>query len=409
MSKQDIPPIDIQRYSYHLPADRIAAYPLDERDASKLLRFSASDGTCEHHHFRDLARLLPERSLLVVNSTKVIAARLVLSKPTGGRVEVLLIDPVAPSRDPALTLQATARSTWNCMIGGRNVHPGMELTHDHADLSVVVQERSGTGAVVELRWRGTSTLATLLEQIGRLPLPPYIQREVEQVDADRYQTVYADQQGSVAAPTAGLHFTQRVFDGVRQRNIATSMLTLHVGLGTFQPVTADDARDHAMHTERFGVTRQTIDRLADQAASDQPWTTVVGTTSLRTLESLFHVGAQLASGVKLSPDEIRVDQWAAFDRSTYNVDRRASFESLRGWMDRHELSSIWGTTSIMLAPGCRIATADALITNFHQPGNTLMLLVAAFVGEDQWKRLYDEALANDYRFLSYGDSSLLIR
>lgn len=409
MSKQDIPRIDIQRYSYHLPPDRIAEYPLDERDASKLLRFSVSDGSIQHHHFRDVASLLPEDSLLVINSTKVIAARIVAVKPTGGRVEVLLVDPISPSSDPMVALQSTGRSTWNCMIGGRNVQSGMMLTHEYADMSIDVIERNGTSAVVELSWKGADSLATVLEHIGQLPLPPYIHREVEHVDAERYQTVYAREQGSVAAPTAGLHFTQRVFERIAERGIATSMLTLHVGLGTFQPVSVADARDHSMHTERFGVSRETVAQLARHTASEQPWITVVGTTSLRTMESLFALGAQLATGGSVDSENIEVGQWAAFDRSLSDVERSEAFAALHTWMVQRELSSIWGQTSIMLAPGCRIASADALITNFHQPGNTLMLLVAAFVGEQHWKHVYDAALEHDYRFLSYGDSSLLIR
>lgn len=409
MSIQNIPSIDIQRYSYELPSDRIAAFPLDERDASKLLRFSREENTISHYHFRDLAGLLPQGSRLVLNSTRVIAARLVVSKPTGGRVEVLLADPVAPSTDPAVVLQSAETSSWNCMIGGRNVHEGMVLTHDHAGLTLTVIERQGTGAVVQLAWQGNQSLGSVLEHIGKIPLPPYLNREVEAVDAERYQTVYAREQGSVAAPTAGLHFTDRVLDDLAGRSIASTMLTLHVGLGTFQPVTATDARNHTMHAERFGVSRDSIQQIAQHADSEQPWITVVGTTSLRTMESLFALGAGLSTGVEFDADNLHIDQWAAFDTTLDTIDRSTAFSSILQWMDRHQRTSIWGQTSIMIAPGCRIASADALITNFHQPGNTLMLLVAAFMGEDNWRRVYETALANDYRFLSYGDSSLLIR
>ena len=213
----------------------------------------------------------------------------------------------------------------------------------------------------------------------------------------------------MAAPTAGLHFTEHVFERIAEGSITTSMLTLHVGLGTFQPVSVADARDHAMHTERFGVSRETIAQIAGHTASEQPWITVVGTTSLRTMESMFTLGAQLAIGGSIDSENIQVGQWAAFDRSLSEVDRKEAFAALYSWMLQRELSSIWGQTSIMLAPGCRIASADALVTNFHQPGNTLMLLVAAFVGEEHWKHVYDAALEHDYRFLSYGDSSLLVR
>ncbi len=409
VSTASIPSIDIQRYSYDLPAERIASFPLDERDASKLLRFWRPEGGITHHHFRDLAGLLPADSLMVMNSTKVIAARLVASKPTGGRVEVLLADPVAPSTDPAVVLRSSEGSTWNCMIGGRNVQKGMVLAHDAAGLTLTVLEREGTGAVVQLQWNGQQSLAEVLDHIGTLPLPPYLNREVESVDAERYQTVYAREQGSVAAPTAGLHFTHRVLDELAANGIASALLTLHVGLGTFQPVTATDARDHAMHAERFGISRESVHHLFMHASSAQPWVTVVGTTSLRTMESLHALGAQLAQGAIIDPDDLVVDQWAAFDESLRNVDRSTAYGAVLRWMDDNQRTSLWGQTRIMIAPGCHIAAADALITNFHQPGNTLMLLVAAFMGEEHWRRVYEAALNNDYRFLSYGDSSLLIR
>lgn len=409
MPGPSIPSIVIERYSYELPPDRIATYPLDERDASKLLRFSAVEGSIEHYHFRDLASLLPEGSGLVMNSTRVIAARLFLSKQTGGRVEVLLVDPTFPSADPVIALQSTNRSTWNCMIGGRNVHEGAVLTHESSGLMVTVLERNGTGASVDLHWEGGKTLGSVLEHIGRLPLPPYIHREVEAVDAERYQTVYAKEEGSVAAPTAGLHFTQRVLDQITSRNISTIQLTLHVGLGTFQPVTVADARDHAMHAERFGVSYEAVSYLARHASSDTPWLTLVGTTSMRTMESLFVVGARIALGILPESEFVEVDQWAAFDESLSDVSRAQAFTALRDWMQTKKLANLWGQTSIMIAPGCRIASADALITNFHQPGNTLMLLVAAFMGTENWQKVYNAALENDYRFLSYGDSSLLVR
>jgi S-adenosylmethionine:tRNA ribosyltransferase-isomerase len=409
MPGPSIPTIDIQKYSYELPPDRIASYPLDERDASKLLRFSAVDSSIEHYHFRDLASLLPEGSGLVMNSTRVIAARLLMSKQTGGRVEVLLVDPTSPSADPVITLQSTDRSVWNCMIGGRNVHEGAVLTHEYCGLTVTVLERNGTSASVELHWEGGQMLGAVLEHIGRLPLPPYIHREVEAVDAERYQTVYAKEEGSVAAPTAGLHFTQRVLDQIESKNISTTLLTLHVGLGTFQPVTVTDARDHTMHAERFGISHEAVEHLARHASSDTPWLTLVGTTSLRTMESLFVVGARIATGVLPETAFVHVDQWAAFDESLSDVSRAQAFTALQEWMQTKQLENLWGQTSIMIAPGCRIASADALITNFHQPGNTLMLLVAAFMGEENWRNVYNSALENDYRFLSYGDSSLLVR
>lgn len=409
MPAPTIPPIDIGRYSYDLPADRIAEFPLEERDASKLLQYDGHTNTIVHRRFSDLPSLLPEHSYLVLNSTRVIAARLVARKPTGGMVEVLLIDPIAPSVDPMLTLQERHECVWGCMIGGRNVHVGMILSHTERELRMTVMERDGTTAKVKFEWKGACTLAEVLDEVGKLPLPPYIHREVEEVDTERYQTVYAREQGSVAAPTAGLHFTDRVFDALAARHVNQTMLTLHVGLGTFQPVTVADAREHPMHAERFDVSRTTVSRLAAHTSSEAPWVTVVGTTSLRTMESLLLIGAKLCSGREVDPHAIVIDQWDAFDASLQSVDRASAFAALSAWMEHNALSHVWGQTNIMLAPGCRIASADALVTNFHQPGNTLMLLVAAFVGEDRWRSIYESALANDYRFLSYGDSSLLVR
>lgn len=409
MPAPTIPALEIGRYSYDLPADRIAEFPLGERDSSRLLHYNGSTNEIVHRGFTDIPSLLPEHSLLVLNSTRVIAARLLASKPTGGMVEVLLIDPLEPSADPMRTLQERSNCVWACLVGGRNVHVGMVLSHPEHGLRLIILERNGTTARVQLQWQGACTLAELLDEIGKLPLPPYIHREVEEVDTDRYQTVYAREQGSVAAPTAGLHFTDRVFNALAARNVKQALLTLHVGLGTFQPVTVSDAREHRMHAERFDVSRKAIAEIAHQANSESPWITVVGTTSLRTLESLLIIGAKLCAGRIIDPQALVVDQWDAFDESLHSIDRASAFAALERWMSDQDLTHVWGQTHIMLAPGCRIASADALITNFHQPGNTLMLLVAAFVGAGRWRAIYDSALCNNYRFLSYGDSSLLVR
>lgn len=407
----ELPTLSLADYSYDLPSDRIAAHPLPERDASKLLVADVSTGAISHSTFRNLAELLPRGSLLAVNRTRVIAARLHMRKPTGGIVEMLLTSPLAPTTDPAVALASCENSTWQCLLRGRNIGPGLVLTHDGLSLTATVLERSGTEANVALHWDGTMSLAEILNRAGTLPLPPYLHREAEEQDYDRYQTVYATDSGSVAAPTAGLHFTDRVLADCSARGINRAEVTLHVGLGTFQPVTAVDARDHTMHVERICIDRPTMTRLVAHAASAVPTITAVGTTSLRTLESLCAFGSRLViqrhHGISW-PNTVFVEQWEAFDPVSTTIGRLEAFTAVLEWMDNQSLDILWGDTAIMLAPGASLRAADALITNFHQPGNTLMLLIAAWCGP-LWKTIYKEALANDYRFLSYGDSSLLRR
>ena len=395
----------LNNYVYELPADRIAIHPLEERDASKLFVWR-SPGETEHRCFSEVADILPEGSLLVVNHTRVICARIAMQKPTGGIVEVLLTDPELPSRDPAVVLASAASSQWRCLIGGKNVHEGMVLTEPASGLHATVVRRQGAEASVQLEWNGEVLLGDLLDEIGRLPLPPYLHREAEASDLERYQTVYAAESGSVAAPTAGLHFTDRVFAACDARGIERTTVTLHVGMGTFRPVEVHDVRNHVMHQERYGVSRTTLEALLRNATSARPWITAVGTTSIRTLESLFAVGARIVRDGSYD-QSMNVGQWEAFDPTLRSVSRADALHALLGCMDHLDVNSLWGETQLMIAPGAHLRCTDALITNFHQPGNTLLLLVAGVVGEDHWRSIYTEALANDYRFLSYGDSSLL--
>lgn len=397
-------------YTYVLPPERIASVPLAERDASKLLVAHAASGALEHRTFQDLPALLPTHSLLVVNRTRVIAARLLVRKPSGGQVEVFLCQPVRPSTDPSVVLHSMEPSDWECVIGGRNVNVGMELQHGGVDLHIHVLERNGNEGIVRLEWTDATSLADVIERAGVVPLPPYIHREATVDDRERYQTVYATEEGSVAAPTAGLHLTERVMDALTARDVERVEVVLHVGLGTFAPMHSGDIREHVMHRERFGIDRTSLRALAHATARDDAWITVVGTTSLRTLESLFYVGARLVSDPTAFENvDIDVPQWAAFDATHTAVTRAAAFAAVGEWMDEQGMEMLWGTTQIMIIPGARIATADALVTNFHQPGTTLILLVAAFVGGELWRTIYQAALDNDYRFLSYGDSSLLLR
>lgn len=395
----------LDQFMYDLPADRIAIHPLEERDASKLLVWRGP-GVIEHRVFRDVADILPKGSLLVVNHTRVICARIAMQKPTGGVVEVLLTDPELPSRDPAVVLASREPSQWRCLIGGKNVHEGMVLTEPTSGLQATVVRRDGAEGSVALTWSDEQLLGDLLDEIGRLPLPPYLHREADASDRERYQTVYATESGSVAAPTAGLHFTDRVFAACDARDIERATVTLHVGMGTFRPVEVADARQHVMHQERYGVSRSTVEALLRNAESDAPWITAVGTTSIRTLESLYAVGARIVRD-KSVDQSMNVGQWEAFDPTLRDISRADVFRALLAKMDHHGVTSLWGETQLMIAPGARLNCVDALITNFHQPGNTLLLLIAGVVGKDEWRNIYNEALENDYRFLSYGDSSLL--
>lgn len=410
MPTRFVPPsIRLADHTYVLPSERIAAHPLPLRDESKLLVYRTDDRSIRHQTFRELPSLLPERSLLIVNRTRVIAARIRLAKPTGGVVELLLTDPLRPMKDPAVVLASHERSVWRGLIGGRNVQPGMVLKEPNSDLCATVIDRSGSEASVELSWERDISLSQVIDEVGQLPLPPYLHREAEEEDATRYQTVYAVEEGSVAAPTAGLHFTDEVLSALQSRGIERADCTLHVGLGTFRPVEAVDVKDHTMHAERFGITRDALLQMHRHATSDQPWVTVVGTTSLRTMESIYAVGAKILRDGRGAHPTVDVAQWDAFDTSLDGYARADVFAAVLQWMDEKSVDEIWGETQLMVAPGCRIAMADALITNFHQPGNTLLLLVAGFCGGDQWRDVYNAALDNDYRFLSYGDSSLLIR
>ncbi len=395
----------LDQFMYDLPADRIAIHPLEERDASKLMVWRGP-GMIEHRVFRDVADILPVGSLLVVNHTRVICARIAMLKPTGGVVEVLLTDPELPSRDPAVVLASREPSQWRCLIGGKNVHEGMVLTEPTSGLQATVVRRDGAEGSVALTWSDDQLLGDLLDEIGRLPLPPYLHREADASDRERYQTVYAAESGSVAAPTAGLHFTDRVFAACDARGIERATVTLHVGMGTFRPVEVADARQHVMHQERYGVSRSTVEELLRNAESDAPWITAVGTTSIRTLESLYAVGARIVRDTPVD-QSMNVGQWEAFDPTLRDISRADVFRALLAKMDHHGVTSLWGETQLMIAPGARLNCVDALITNFHQPGNTLLLLIAGVVGKDEWRNIYNEALENDYRFLSYGDSSLL--
>ncbi len=400
-----IPEIHIEDYNYPLPEDRIAKYPLSERDSSKLLEYKS--GNISEHIFRELPSLIEPDGIFVFNDTKVVPARLFFRRDTGALIEVFCLEPVQPV-EYNLIFASTATCRWKCIIGNAKKWKGDRLqlvnTLDDAQveeisLSAIPVEREGGTAIVEFRWKGGHPFSKVLEICGRIPIPPYLNRETEAIDNERYQTLYARYRGSVAAPTAGLHFTRTVLDAIEAKGVDMEEVCLHVGAGTFLPVKESLVSKHNMHREPFSVRRELIERLKDCKGG----VTAVGTTSVRTLESLYYLGLHCIQ--KGEPGE--VSQWEAYED---HID--ASFveamDALLSYMDSKGLERLYSGTRIIIVPGFRFRVVDRLITNFHQPQSTLLLLISAFVGGD-WKSIYNYALDNGFRFLSYGDSSLLHR
>jgi len=389
--------IYINDYTYTLPEERIALHPLPERDQSKLLVYQEKN--IIHSNFSRLSDFLPPGSILFFNNTKVIPARLLFKKETGATIEIFLLDPVWPSPIVSQAMTATQKSQWHCTIGNlKRWTENSKLKISEDDLSVEVTLVDQHQSIVEFSWNTLLTFAEVLQKIGAVPLPPYIKRKAEASDLERYQTLYSKEDGAVAAPTAGLHFTNRVFHSLKKKNITFDYLTLHVSAGTFQPVKVQNAVEHVMHEEQVIVIRENIENLLKGQL-----TVAVGTTSLRTLESIYWYGVKLA----IDPtSKFSVHQEDAYQLKA--IDKSKALNAVLKKMDDENIDQLIGKTSIYILPGYDFKMADALITNFHQPGSTLMLLVAAYVGHD-WKNIYESALAANYRFLSYGDSSLLFR
>ena len=396
--------IQLADYTYSLPNERIATLPLPKRDDSKLLVYKS--GRTEDDHFYNLPKHLPPNSLLILNSTKVIEARLLFQKQSGGVIEIFCLEPHGQSMEEAL--QQTASGQWRCLIGGASKwKPGAVLEKE-----IVTEERTvklqarylskiEDGFVVQFDWTPADVhFVQVLHAAGAIPLPPYIKRSAAAVDADRYQTIFGKHEGSVAAPTAALHFTEDVFAALRQKDIATEFITLNVGAGTFKPVKAETIAGHQMHGEDFTVTRTALEKIIEGEKI-----VAVGTTSLRTLESIYWLGLKLLNG--LVKDDWVLEQWEAYHLPA-DTDYKKRLAAVINWMEERGLGQLYCRTSLLIVPGYRFNIPQGLVTNFHQPGSTLLLLVAAFVGDD-WKRLYQHALDNDYRFLSYGDSSYLER
>ncbi|UYZ59264.1 S-adenosylmethionine:tRNA ribosyltransferase-isomerase [Hymenobacter latericus] len=398
--------LSILDFTYDLPAERIAPEPLPDRDGSRLLVYR--QGGIQDRIFRELPAELPADALLVFNNTKVVRARLYLHKPTGGQIELFCLEPVAPSRAIEPAMQQTTECVWRCLVGnGKRWKTGVvqaTFTTPDGQTAVLEAEREAAeegSSLIRFRWQPAELpFAQVLAGAGRLPLPPYLNREANPTDDERYQTVYAAHDGAVAAPTAGLHFTDRVLQDLAEQGIQSAQLTLHVGAGTFQPVKAAQMADHAMHSEPISATREVLRQLI--AHAPRP-IIAVGTTSLRTLESLYWLGCQVVRGGSLSG---LVQQWEPYEHAT-EVPMQTALQALLDELERRGDDALQASTQLLIAPGYRFRMIQGLITNFHQPESTLLLLVSALIGND-WRRVYDHALANNYRFLSYGDSSLLL-
>lgn len=398
----------IRDFAYELPEDRIAQYPLSERDASKLFVFK--DGAISQQIFRDLPRLLQANDCLIFNDTRVIHARMYFEKPTGAQIEILCLEPTDPSEVSA-SFARHHTCQWKVMVGNaKRWKVGEILTKTIPSdsgsyrLSVELCAKVTGAYIVQFSWDGDNTFAEVLEGSGVLPLPPYLNRDTEAEDEERYQTVYAQADGSVAAPTAGLHFTQTVFDALREKSIKPIFVTLHVGAGTFKMVKAPTMEGHDMHMERIHVSANAIEQM--RRAVDKNRLIAVGTTSLRTMESIYWFGVKLLAGQDMNA--FFVGQWEPYDLSVKSVAVSESLEAVLDWMRKRGEGYLDGHTQLLIAPGYQIRLADALITNFHQPQSTLLLLVSAFIGDD-WRRVYNYALQNDFRFLSFGDSSILFK
>lgn len=397
--------IRIEEYNYPLPDERIAKYPLSQRDSSKLLIYDK--GEVSHTQFSNIAELLPKGSLMIFNNTRVIQARLHFRKETGALIEVFLLEPYAPS-DYELMFQTREECSWLCLIGNMKKWKEGALSRDinvNGMPITLTAERlgtHGTSQIVKLSWDNENVcFADLIDAAGELPIPPYLNRNTEESDKTTYQTVYSKIKGSVAAPTAGLHFTPEVLKDIDQHDIEREELTLHVGAGTFRPVKAEVISDHDMHTEYVSVSRHTIERLL--AHNGQA--IAVGTTSVRTLESLYYIGLHIMGG-DTSDNAMHVKQWEPYEQRE-NTSATEALTAILEYMTVNELETLNASTQIIIAPGYEYKIVCRLITNFHQPQSTLLLLVSALVGDD-WHKIYDYALDNGFRFLSYGDSSMLI-
>jgi S-adenosylmethionine:tRNA ribosyltransferase-isomerase len=398
-------PIYIDQYDYPLPDERIAKYPLPKRDSSKLLVYK--NGKISESRFLSVADFLPENALLVYNNTRVIQARLEFFKSTGARIEVFCLEPLTPA-DYAQSLGSTSECVWKCMVGNLKkwkdgpLRKEISVSGKNCSFMAELLQTEGNTHSVRFRWDNVEIhFADILENAGELPIPPYLHRKTEESDLTAYQTVYSKIKGSVAAPTAGLHFTDDVFESLKPKNIRIDEVTLHVGAGTFQPVKTRDIAEHHMHTEVISVKRETIANLQKHLGN----IIAVGTTSVRTLESLYYLSPALSKG-EGDARKLHVSQWEPYTNDT-NLSAYDALQNILDFLDANKQDTLHAETQIMIKPGYKFRIMNGMITNFHQPKSTLLLLVSAFVNGN-WKSIYDYALENDFRFLSYGDSSLLL-
>lgn len=408
-------PLLIETYNYDLSDERIAKYPLAERDSSKLLVYK--NGEISESVFSNISEILPDNCLLVCNNTRVIHARIVFHKSTGARIEVFCLEPIGPS-DYVLSLSSTTGCEWICLVGnlkkwkeGKLTQP-VEMGGETVLFSAEKISTEGNTHRIRFSWDNDRVaFSEILESIGELPIPPYLNRDTEESDEETYQTVYSRIEGSVAAPTAGLHFTDAVFASLKKKNIKVEELTLHVGAGTFQPVKTDDVSEHVMHTETIIVPLKTIKRIRKKSGN----IIAVGTTSVRTLESLYYVGSSLSlrdfplkgeNGAQ-EPVVLKVGQWEPYTLPENPISANEALQNIIDYLEENGLDTLHAETQILIKPGFQFRIINGMITNFHQPKSTLLLLVSAFVG-DNWKNIYNFALENNFRFLSYGDSSVLM-
>ena len=398
----------IDDYDYNLPEEKIPLHPLEKRDECKLLLCSP-DRKIYHRIFKEFPDLLPPGCLMVCNDTKVIKARLPFHKSTGAAIELFLLEPVYPA-DYIINFQQRKSCIWKCLVGNSKKWKSGEISSDvpvtdHHTLTLKAHriEILDEASIIEFTWDNPEfTFSQILEWSGKIPIPPYLNRESEDSDDEDYQTIYAREKGSVAAPTAGLHFTDNVFDNLYAHGVKVDKVTLHVGAGTFRPVKSKAIGDHAMHSEPFTVSKELIEDLLDWKMSDKP-VVAVGTTSVRTLESLPFIGRKI---MLANPDPFTINQWEAYLDADF--DTGEALKAILGWMNSNGQESLSASTSIMIAPGFKWRIVDGMVTNFHQPKSTLLLLVSSFLGDEHWKKIYEEALNLDYRFLSYGDACLFI-
>ena len=402
---ENVKTIRIEDYDYPLPDERIAKYPLAERDSSKLLVYR--HGEVSEDRFTSLPTYLPKGALMVFNNTRVIQARLHFRKETGALIEVFCLEPLAP-REYASMFVAVGSCSWICMVGNLKkwkegaLERTINVNGTTCTLTATRVATHGANHEVRFDWDGGFTFAEVLDAVGELPIPPYLNRETQESDLRTYQTVYSKIKGSVAAPTAGLHFTERVLADLDAHGIEREELTLHVGAGTFKPVKSEQIAGHEMHSEYIVVRRETIDKLIAHDGK----AIAVGTTSVRTLESLYYIGLLILQHPEASEEDLHVPQWMPYETAS-TVSTVEALTAVRDWLDRNELTALHTTTQIIIAPGYDYHIVQMMVTNFHQPKSTLLLLVSAFVRGD-WHCIYDFALSHDFRFLSYGDSSLLM-